>query len=69
MNVLSIAKSDTYILQIIIQEELQKLARISHCKEILSQNKNLSAFGFGCGFSAFGYGNEEIYPVYVSKKC
>ena len=27
------------MLQIIIQEELQKLARISHCKEILSQKK------------------------------
>ena len=76
MNPLNGVWSDTQIMQIITQQELQKLAKV------LLKNLTLKTWNFQSKLetpqnrekknpigSGFGYEDKENHPIYVSNKC
>ena len=84
MNALNGAQSDTYIFQILIQQELQKLVKIlqkDHFKDIKflvktrdiqkiekKNNNNNNYIVISYENIIIGYENKEKNPIYVSKK-
>ena len=76
MNALNGVWSDTYILQTIIQEELQNLIKILRKDLILKTEFPVKSRDIhklekknSIGVSVFRYENKEKYSIYVSNKC
>ena len=80
-NALNGVQSDSLILKIITQQELQKLKKSLlqnfqvdiELKDIKFQVKLRGIHKIekknSIGISIYGYENKEKYPIYVSKKC